>query len=248
MKTRVRLNGEGVAKRRPLWRNGFTLVELLIVISIMAIIIAIALPRFGEIGRGSKMRGAVNELRSSISLARQWAIAHREDVYLIVPSDTSALFSGLNTNEYGKALHAYAVYSKSRGFIKDWSYLPAGVYFWSTDNPASGQPATKPDCVRNDYNVFRTNMKYQLPFPATNSPTREVYALRIGPQGWPGQNNAGNVIAGAFVDFYLMEATASDDRAGKIVNLIFKGTPIVHGVRVSPQTGIVKGIDCGMGS
>lgn len=248
MKTGGRLHGEGIAKRRPLWRNGFTLVELLIVISIMAIIIAIALPRFEDIGRGSKMRGAVTELRSSLALARQWAIANREDVYLIVPSDTSVLFGGLNTNTYGMALHSYAVYSKSRGFLKDWNYLPAGVYFWSTDNPASGQPAKKPDCVRSDYNVFRANMKYQLPFPETNSPIREVYAIRFGSQGWPGQNNAGNVIAGAFIDFYLMEATASDERAGKIVNLIFKGAPIVHGIRVSPQTGIVKAIDCGMGS
>ena len=41
---------------------------------------AIATPAFIGLGRGVGMRGAVNSISSTLSLLRQWAITHREEV------------------------------------------------------------------------------------------------------------------------------------------------------------------------
>ena len=59
---------------------GFTLVELLLVMVIMAIIIGVAAPAFIGMGRGAGMRGGVRSVCATLSLLRQYAITHREEV------------------------------------------------------------------------------------------------------------------------------------------------------------------------
>jgi len=85
--------------------RGFTLIELLVVIVLMAIIIAISVPAFVGMGRGSGMRGAVRSVHSTLSLLRQWAITHREQVtfvYFEGVAPTSSYYYA--TNEFGVAL------------------------------------------------------------------------------------------------------------------------------------------------
>ena len=60
--------------------RGFTLVELLIVMVLMAIIIGMAVPAFIGMGRGAGMRGGVRSVCATLSLLRQHAITHREEV------------------------------------------------------------------------------------------------------------------------------------------------------------------------
>lgn len=240
------LVGAGVTKRRPLRRGGFTLVELLIVVVIMAIMIGVALPRFEDIGRGSKMRAATTELRSTLALARQWAIANREDVYVVVPDDKTALYSGLSTNEYPKALRSYAVYSRSKGYIKDWTYLPGGVYFLDQYNSEQGNRPALPICIADNKNVLRQTMLYYnpdngIPFPATNNNTKTINALRFTPRGQAAGPGGVGVVD---FDFYLVEAVALDGSAGRVVNLMWKNNPVVWTVRVAPLTGMMRLIDC----
>ncbi|MCO5044344.1 MAG: prepilin-type N-terminal cleavage/methylation domain-containing protein [Kiritimatiellae bacterium] len=225
-------------------RGGFTLIELLVVVAIMAVMIAIALPRFEDIGRGSKMRAAINELRATIALARQWAVANREDTFLVFPDDQNAVYSGLSTNEHKKALRSYAVYSRSRGYLKDWTYLPNGVYFVDRFN---SQQSTRPSsCVNENKNIFRQATLYYnptngIPFPTDTSGTKTINALRFTPQGWAVESSGSAIVEN---EMYLVEAIPLDATGGKVVNLVWKDNPVVWNLNVKPLTGIVRTIDC----
>ena len=63
--------------------EGMTLLELLVVIAIVAVIIAVGLPSYFAIGRGSKMRNAVVGVVDEINAARGWAIAMRKSAYVV---------------------------------------------------------------------------------------------------------------------------------------------------------------------
>jgi Tfp pilus assembly protein FimT len=61
-------------------RAAMTLLELLMVMCLMAIVLAVSIPAFNAMGRGSDMRSSVSAVRNTISQSRQWAITHRERV------------------------------------------------------------------------------------------------------------------------------------------------------------------------
>lgn len=47
---------------------------------IMAVLLAIAVPAFGPMGRGADLRGAAGAVRNTLTKSRQWAITHRQQV------------------------------------------------------------------------------------------------------------------------------------------------------------------------
>jgi prepilin-type N-terminal cleavage/methylation domain-containing protein len=56
-------------------RNGYTLIELLIVIAIIGLILGVAIPNFRTMQRRMALRAAAGELRSGFHLVRMRAIA-----------------------------------------------------------------------------------------------------------------------------------------------------------------------------
>ena len=55
-------------------RKGFTLIEIMIVVAIIAIALAIAIPNFIRISSVSKRTVCINNLRKITSAVEQWAI------------------------------------------------------------------------------------------------------------------------------------------------------------------------------
>jgi prepilin-type N-terminal cleavage/methylation domain-containing protein len=100
--------------------SAFTLIELLLVIVLMAIIIGISTPMFIGMGRGAGMRGSVRAVCSTLSLLRQWAITHREQV-------TFVYFQGADP---GTATNASYYYATASGvLIEKTNELPMEVIF-----------------------------------------------------------------------------------------------------------------------
>lgn len=154
--------------------RAFTLTELLVVIAIMGIIIMFALPGMRGLGRGTSMSAAVVELRTTISLARQWAITHRQRTYVIFPDDTI----GVGSPDIAKAYRAYGVFaatnksgSISGYYVKDWVSLPPGIVF---DN----------DNTRTQ-TVFLAANQISIPFPKVSLPVtpKTVCAIGFKPDG-----------------------------------------------------------------
>ncbi|GGA35652.1 GspH/FimT family pseudopilin [Dyella nitratireducens] len=60
------------AHRRP--TEGFTIVELMVVIAIIAVVLALAIPSYKSVTTQGRMAGEINDLATSIELARSAAI------------------------------------------------------------------------------------------------------------------------------------------------------------------------------
>lgn len=68
-------------------KNGFTLIELIIVVTILAIISTLALPYFHEIMAQQEMKKIIHKLTSSIQLAKSHAAIEHRNVVICPSSD-----------------------------------------------------------------------------------------------------------------------------------------------------------------
>ena len=85
--------------------SGMTLIELLVVMVVMALIMSVSIPAFTSMGRGSGLRNAVSIVHTSLSLARQWAITHKDEIsfsYFTASGSDASYF--ILTNRNGVAI------------------------------------------------------------------------------------------------------------------------------------------------
>lgn len=71
--------------------RGFTLVELMVVVVIVAVIMVIAVPGFSTLMERTRLKAYANEFVSSVYLARSEAIKRNADVTLCTSNDPNAL-------------------------------------------------------------------------------------------------------------------------------------------------------------
>lgn len=128
--------------------RAFTLLEMMIVVGIIGLLAAMALPHLKGFTSGSTMTGATRQLLDDINLARQRAIANRAEVCMVflpaqfwnyIPSaETSPFSNNVTANLYFHQCSAYALIAmrtvgdqpgKSNAFyLTDWKTLPQGVF------------------------------------------------------------------------------------------------------------------------
>lgn len=80
----------GLSRRR---HSGFTLVELLITVAVLAVVSAVAIPRFGDMVARNRIAGTTNELVGFIHLARAEAVGTHSRV-VICPTTNGTSCSG----------------------------------------------------------------------------------------------------------------------------------------------------------
>lgn len=209
-------------------RVGFTLIELLAVLVIAGLLMAFAIPAVTGIGKGTSMQASISNLRSTISLARQWAITKRKTVYIVLPDQSAANFS--TEAEAAMACRGYAVFEVSNPatgdgqYITEWKSLPAGIVFdTAPPNPPLDRVAT----------VFQPAYRKLVAFPTATSPKKTLHTLTITPSGTVG----GGIDTGRL---YLREGQSYP--TGTAPNYQIFGNTTWR-LEVNPFTGVLRADD-----
>ena len=74
--------------------RGFTLIEMMVTIAVMAMLLMIAVPSFRNASLSSQLRSAANDFIASSNLARSEAIKRGSAVTLCVSADGSTCAAG----------------------------------------------------------------------------------------------------------------------------------------------------------
>lgn len=105
-----------VLNRRERGQCGFTLLELITVMAIVAIMLGAAITSYYGVGESARMAGTLNSIRSTLTLARQRAVLKGQ------------AFEVVFNEEGGK--HFYVVSNRVENIqVGEKQYLPAGVGF-----------------------------------------------------------------------------------------------------------------------
>jgi prepilin-type N-terminal cleavage/methylation domain-containing protein len=155
--------------------QGFTLLELLVVVGLIGLLTMFAVPAFNALGQGQKLRSAAFQLNTALSLARQQAITTRQDVYVLFPDDEASLYRSPNQAHVEKAFRGYAIYGERDGYLSDWTVLPPGVVF-------------DPEFERGSYENFFNQgpnryILEDLPFPDNDSARVELFGVGFRSDG-----------------------------------------------------------------
>lgn len=102
-------------------KTAFTLIELLVVMTIIALLTTAGVAAYYGIGKGARVRSALRNFQSTLSLARQRAVLKSQPMTVVIDADKGC----------------YYVTNRVEGYkIGETIYLPYGVRFY---DPQSGK-------------------------------------------------------------------------------------------------------------
>lgn len=81
----------------PAFKRGFTLIELMVTIAVLAILLAVAIPSYQTFVMNSRMASQTNDLITALSLARSEAVKRAANVTVCASSDGATCTGGWAT-------------------------------------------------------------------------------------------------------------------------------------------------------
>lgn len=145
----------------------YTLIEILMVIVIMALLMAAAMPAFTDMMKGQGVESSARNICQTLKLARSYAINNREYVALLMPQSNKNVAaypaSGIPTNYYDRSYRVCIVQKNASGGYdfkrwllgEGWEFISTGVAIFETDTDngtqfTSGKPTNDNTCTLID--------------------------------------------------------------------------------------------------
>ncbi|MEO6927683.1 MAG: GspH/FimT family pseudopilin, partial [Casimicrobiaceae bacterium] len=113
----------------PVRSRGFSLLELMITITVMAILLAIAVPSFRDVIHRNQVSSASNALLASISYARNEAITRGQLVSMCPGNKTSGCVAASKIYDQGWMVYTYPAGTASANM----AYATSSILLRSTD-------------------------------------------------------------------------------------------------------------------
>ena len=112
-------------------RSGFTLVETLAVIAIIAVVVGMAVPAVTSLNRNSQRRAAVSLILSTLDQARGLALSKNSTCYLVVANAKPDWPENLRSRSFAIFEEVYNATSTRYDLlpITSWTALPEGFSF-----------------------------------------------------------------------------------------------------------------------
>lgn len=201
--------------------------------AIIGVLMAVALPAFNTMGRGSNVRSGILQMRTVLTFARQWAITRNERTYVVFPDENS----NLGADHIDKAYRAVAVWTESKGFVRDWIYMPKGVVLVGTKASANISSTRISDSLNPlGGGTYSGNVakRYTFHWPATNN---MMPGLFFNPDGSMFNRNSN-------AEIYLTEgATVVSGGSLQSIEYRPKGSRFLAGIELNQLTGQMRVTD-----
>lgn len=118
-------------------RNGFTLIELMVVIVIVAILASIGVPSFRTLIQNNNLTSQTNGLLGLLQLARSEAVTQRQQV-TVCPSSDQATCNGADWNDGGLVRRSDGTIVRVMPASTDMSILGSASIVYETDGTSAG--------------------------------------------------------------------------------------------------------------
>lgn len=184
--------------------RGFSLVELLVTLSILAILTVISFPSVAGLGTSGRFNSSVAGLSETLSLARQTAVAHNTYVWVAFATPATSTSPSLGTlvvastdgtNPFSTDWSSSVTLPDSRFLVVTQRVNYTQCQFLDSGVLTSQQIATLPLPAGASSNALATNLSFTVNAPAGPATYNRVFEYTPSGMAYNGPNPV------AFVEF-----------------------------------------------